>query len=884
MLLAQENEMNAVREIEKQRYKNLFANPEKVLAGASDYDALYYKLNINLFKDSTALRGDVVMKLKSLAPSLAAVEMNFWSNGTVDSVVSEGIKLQFAHANNVVTVQLPTPLLKDQMKTIRTYYRSRYTTQQEGGGMMKVEKTNKQLNRQIITLTTQAEPYDARKWWPCDDDTRDKADSVDVIVTTNLDMHPVSNGSMKYDVDNGNGTHTVAWSERYPIVTYLVSVACATYNYRSYSFSHSGKTMPVVSYFYTLDSNEMKPREKYMLDGLKIFSDLFITYPFINEKYGMAEYTWGGAMEHQTCSSMGSFGESVIAHELAHQWFGDKVTCHGFEHIWLNEGWATYCEALYYEAKNGVTGLKQTMASKAYYGAGTIIVEDPNNFGSIFDGNLSYAKGGWTLHMLRHFVGDSNFFRAVRKYLGDTSLPNYRTVTTEEFQTYMERESGLYLRNFFKNWIYGEYFPTYKYDWKSTPAGSNYKIDLKLTQMYVPQRQVFDMPIDITFRKGNFDTTFVVRDSSEILDVSFTLPFNPETVLLDKDNWILKRVVMPVVNPTFDKGILLVNGVSWDVSAYTNDIKTAYADSIFTGKNRYDFWDIFPNPRAGYPANITSILGSGTVLPNIIGQYCTVVWIGNAYSGDDAEWANSPIFEYIKAGGNVILLTRQGQDFIDPLMQDFLGITWTSVRGVWTTFTDYKAKQPELVDVTFTGAQDILSSFSPILARPENKLLFQSGTQGAGVWGKPKIIDGKMSGNLIFLSMRPYRVEHASMKTNMDYLIGQVGCAKPTEVPTVQPSPSSDIWLGQNYPNPLASNGQSTTISFSVNAKNGIPAQATLKIYDQLGREIAILFDGIAASGIHRVNFHPSSLPDGMYYYQLSANGNIVTRAMIVLK
>lgn len=884
---AQDTEIQKLRLHEERTYQKLLDVKANTLASAEDYDALYYRLELNLRKDTAAkiFTGNVLMRLRSLVPSLQKVDLNFYNAGMVDSVISNNIKLQFTHTNNVLSITLPSPIAKDQEITIRTFYRCLF----QGSAFTKNYQPNVDRRDSTMSLSTQAEPYDARKFWPCKDDTRDKADSVDVIVTIDKDMFPVSNGTMISDIDNGDGTHTVHWAERYPIVTYLVSVAAANFNHHSMTFTHNGQTMPVENWYYSRDSTIMKVQEKYMLDGLKIYSDLFITYPFIKEKYGMAEYEWGGAMEHQTVSSMGTYGEGVVVHELSHQWFGDKVTCAGFEHIWINEGWATYCEALYYEAKGGLPALKADMAANAYFGPGTIYVETPNSFSDIFsgvNGILSYSKASWVLHMMRHAVGNSAFFKGVKNYLGDTIRSRYRSATTEEFQSYIEAASGYKLDKFIKNWIYGEYYPTYNYEWKPTQVGNQYKIDLTIQQMYVPLRQIFDLPIDITFRIGNKDTTIVVRDSTEIASFNFLLPFKPDTVLLDKDNWILKRVIntTPIANPTFDKGILLVNGIFWNEPTYTADAKSAYADSIFTGNHPYAFWDLFPNPSVGYPTNIKTITGSGNIPSDIIGKYCTIVWIGNAYNGDLDYWYNTPIYEFIKAGGNVILLTCQGQDFIDPVQQNFLSVSWTTSSPYYTTFTNYKSQIPELIDLNFTGVQGGVSAFNQTLSRSDNKLLFSSGTQGAGVWGKPMTINGKISGNFIFLSMRPYRVEHASLRKNMEYLLSQMSCTPPTDIEKDIFGIPASLTLDQNYPNPFSA---TTTISFTI--PNDINDKAnskysTLKIYDYLGREVATLLSERINSGKHKVGFDAAQLRSGIYYYRLSNGDKTITKTAILIK
>jgi len=161
-------------------------------------------------------------------------------------------------------------------------------------------------------------------------------------------------------------------------------------------------------------------------------------------------------MEHQTLTSMGGWSEDLISHELAHQWWGDMVTCEDFGHIWLNEGFATWSEAYWAEQYYDFATYRQYMDIASYYGAGTIFVEDPLSE-NIFDGNLSYNKGSWVVHMLRGVLGDTDFFAGLALY---RSSHLYGSATTEQLQTALETVSGQDLTAFFQQWIYGEYFPS----------------------------------------------------------------------------------------------------------------------------------------------------------------------------------------------------------------------------------------------------------------------------------------------------------------------------------------------------------------------------------------------------------------------------------------
>lgn len=881
---AQENERISIHEIEARRYAKLAKRAEFVSAAAEQYDVHYYRIDVNLPDDPTLrFGGNASMRLKSLVDGLDVIEYNLGPDARLDSVYIDGSKLDASavtRTGDVVALALPSALQQGDELEVTSWYSFAYA----GSAIDVTSVTNVDLGKPILSIASQSEPYDARNWWPCKDDPADKADSVDIIVTTAEAMFPACNGTMISDVNNGDGTRTVTWHSRYPIVTYLVSVAAAEYNYRERSFTHSGRTMPVGSWWYGMPSANMANMELDMLEGLQVFSDLFIPYPYMNEKYGMAEYEWGGAMEHQTITSMGFYNTDVVIHELMHQWFGDKVTCATFEHIWLNEGWATYGEALFYEASGGLEALKANMSWTQYFGPGTIFVHDPeNNPGNIFSGALSYNKASWVVHMLRGVMGDDTFFPAVRKYLGGEDLSTYRSVTTAEFQGYMEAEHGASLDWFFQEWIYGEYYPTYLLDWDTVENGGNHDFTLNLEQLYQTTRQLFTMPVKVRISlEGGQDTTVTVWNDRAVQQFSFSFPAKPVRVQVDPDNWILKRVIEKVKNPTFDKGILVVNGVDWSVEDYTAELEAAFADSVYSGGLPYTLWDIFPQGSGNYPAGVPEPIGSGPVPASVLGQYCTIVWLGNAYNGDESIWSNTSMWEYLKAGGNILLMTRMGTSFISEEFRQFLGLTWA---GFPFTAVDCAAQLPSLIDMPFSGEQSRINGFNTTLARQENQLLFtetQSFEQprGLGVWGKPLTMEEGESGHMMFIGLRPYRTEPDQLKQNMATLLKELPCIPVTGVEDVAAAVSG-LTLDAGYPNPLRS-GETGTLRFHVADNNSAPI--VLRMYDMLGRPVRDIAAGLYPAGTHHLRIDSDGLPAGVYTLTLSQGPRTVSRPMVIME
>jgi Aminopeptidase N len=236
-----------------------------------------------------------------------------------------------------------------------------------------------------------------------------------------------SNGSLVEVRDNGNGTLTYHWAERYPIATYLVSLAVADYVVLTDWF-HYSPTDSMVILNYVLPTSLVSAIQPlgFVPSMLQFFSDRYGLYPFIREKYGHAQFGWGGAMEHQTMTSTSNFTESTLAHELAHHWFGDMITCANWPSLWLNEGFATYSEALWQEWRHGEAVYRadmRDMMPNAKVATGTLYVQDTSTVAKLFAFDRVYAKGAWVLQMLRHVLGDSTFFRTMRAYAND---PRFR--------------------------------------------------------------------------------------------------------------------------------------------------------------------------------------------------------------------------------------------------------------------------------------------------------------------------------------------------------------------------------------------------------------------------------------------------------------------------
>ena len=505
-------------------------------------DIKFYELNLDIDFNSSRLRGSVTVigVIGNIYPDF--IELDLYDNMTVDSILQNNIPILYLHENDMLKIPISDITLNDEnLFSLTIFYQG--TPDYCGAGGFKFDE-----HQNIGHVWTLSEAYCARSWWPCKDDPSDKADSVNIIISVPLEPAYIvaSNGLLSSTTINNN-KKTYFWKERYPITTYLVSLAIYPYTkwVDQYVSPISSDTMLIEHYVFPDRYEASYPNYSLTKDMLSFFSELFGEYPFISEKYGHADFTWGGGMEHQTLSSMGSFSQNLMVHELGHSWWGNLITCKTFNDIWLNEGFARYCQALWAEHMYGREAYFDFMNNHAYYGAGTIYVENPSSNSQIFSAGLSYNKASWVLHMLRHKVGETMFFDILKSYASNDSL-SYNAASTSDFQKVCEDISGLDFEQFFQQWIYGERYPKYELSWWHEGNGI-YNVKIDQVQSY----NFFSMPIDLKFSGSAgpslVDTTIVIENnnSSQLYEFS-GFNFLVENVMLDPENWILKEATYSV--------------------------------------------------------------------------------------------------------------------------------------------------------------------------------------------------------------------------------------------------------------------------------------------------------------------------------------------------
>lgn len=488
---------------------------------------------------------------------------------------------------------------------------------------------------------TMSEPTDARFWVPCNDLSYDKA-MTSIAVRVPKPFSVASNGLLEEVRDEQDDSQTFFWKSQSPMATYLMVAVASVYKQFSHTYhrrDNSGDSIPVMYYVWqkdydgqAVDESEYNAQHAFRntVRMMESFSDLYVEYPF--EKYGMAviqPFDFGG-MEHQTMSTVHRrwirvFDDPGIAHELMHQWTGDLVTCASFSDIWLNEGGATFGEALWAEVDGGKEGYMQTMLDKRqgylYYDNNTAPVYAPAN---IFNYATTYAKAGWVYHMLRRMLGDELYFSTMKKYFVEFA---HKSIETEDMVAFFEREvpnPPVPFRVFFDQWIYQAMHPVYNVAYATYPEeqqGFPVRVVVRQEQTGNSVPDAFVMPLTITLRGANAERTVQVLNNSREQEFMLYAPFQVQTVGVNEDNNVLAEVrqvvshvgdtehvgasvsVMP--NPVVrggDVAVVLSTGKPGRVEVSVVDSFGRMVSSVYSGElqpGAYRFSAALPDVAAG---------------------------------------------------------------------------------------------------------------------------------------------------------------------------------------------------------------------------------------------------------------------------------------------
>jgi len=393
---------------------------------------------------------------------------------------------------------------------------------------------------------SQGETITNRHWFPCIDEP-DQRQTTEMIVTVPEGFEAVSNGKLVDRQENpSEKTATFHWKQDVPHPSYLVTLVVGEFDV----VRHEWEGIPVLYYVPKGRKAEAEPTYGRTPEMLTYFSQRFgVRYPWA--KYAqMTCYQFGGGMENTSATTMGDGilvdqrslldgnAESIVSHELAHQWWGDMVTCRDWSHTWLNEGFASYAEALWDEHARGRDEYALNMDRKA---AGAISAGKDRpvmdrrypNPDSMFDGR-SYPKGAWIVHMLRHRLGDDAFWKGVKSYANDHK---FHSVESYDLRRSLERASGRDLERFFYDWVERPGSPTLDVTTEYLADSRQAKLTVKQTQA----GEAFDFPLKIVLTCAGAKEPVVLDEvmSEKEINVRLSLPGALERIDVDPDQAVL---------------------------------------------------------------------------------------------------------------------------------------------------------------------------------------------------------------------------------------------------------------------------------------------------------------------------------------------------------
>jgi aminopeptidase N len=515
---------------------NIQVNPN-----TQNYDITYHELRftVNPNNSPAAISGVVKTTFTALA-NMNTITFDMATQLVVSSVTMNSINLTFSQSNYELNINFPSTITTGTSTSVIITYAGIPPTAE--GAFTRGTHAGTPI---IYTLS---EPFGARDWWPCKQDLNDKINSFDMYITAPSTFNSVSNGLEQSRIVTGANA-TTHFKHLYPIPAYLIVLNIT--NYQVYNQQAGLGTLaspyfPIINYLYPESNTTTIQNQLGVTPGImNLFESLLEPYPFRNEKYGHAQFGWGGGMEHTTVSSMGSFGRDLISHELAHHWFGNKITCGTWKDIWLNEGLTEYMSGLVHEQdgpSNFVTWKNNKITSITSQPGGATYLSDAGalSVNTIFSSRLTYNKGAMITHMLRWKLGDVKFFQALKSYLADPALA-YGYAVTANLKSHLEAaDNGNSLTEFFNDWLINQGYPTYTITAQNWGAGQ-VKIIVNQTQSHASV-SFFEMPLQIRLTgSGSLVLDVIVNNTNNAQEFIVSVPFVVTGVVFDPNKHIISK-------------------------------------------------------------------------------------------------------------------------------------------------------------------------------------------------------------------------------------------------------------------------------------------------------------------------------------------------------
>jgi len=496
-------------------------------------DVQHYLFRVTLTDESDEIAGETLVRVRFVKDGLKEFWLDLASPAdgkgmTVTEVTSAGAPVPYNHRSDRLTITLArTPHAGEE----REFWVKYHGIAANG---LKIVK-NKFGDRCFFSVNW---PDMAHQWLPTVDHPSDKATS-EFIVVAPIKYQAVANGLLQETIELGDGRRQTYWKQSVPIATWLNNIGVAQFAVR-YFGSYAG--IPLQTWLFARDREPGRATfEEASRQSIAFFSEHIGPYPY--EKLADVEAAgMGGGMEHASeiffgqNSVNGKPGLSLVAHETAHQWFGDSVTERDWDDVWLSEGFATYFQQLateHYEGRDafaiGLERNRRSIYNSEKRLPGVAVVQDKPWKG--IPNGIVYQKGGWVLHVLRGQIGTDKFWAGIREY-----YRRYRdgNASTTDFRQVMEEVSGADLGWFFQQWLYRAGSPVVEGGWRYDAAAKKITVELTQTQA----GDAYRMPLEVAV-KGQQVRIEKIEMTGKQQKFEIAAEQEPSSVELDPNTWML---------------------------------------------------------------------------------------------------------------------------------------------------------------------------------------------------------------------------------------------------------------------------------------------------------------------------------------------------------
>ncbi len=463
----------------------------------------------------------------------------------VDSVLWNGNQAIFTHTGALLTVNTPTTFNQTDTAVLDLYYRGQPLQDPTWGGFYFVGNYGFQMG-----VGFQAQPHSVGRYWhPCFDNFVERSPYEFFITTTSAHMG-VANGIFKDSTLLSNGNIRWHYNLEEAIPSYLAAIAVSDYTWVKKSLSGKSGITPAWIAAPPVDTNKVNGSFANLQSSFSMLENNFGTHSFSKVGYTLVPFS-AGAMEHATNIHIGSAFidgslnyETLIAHELAHHWWGDLVTCQTAGDMWLNEGWASYAEHLHMEYTYGQEAFRDALAadhyavlSQAHYRDDGYKALSPMDSLHTY-GPTVYNKGADVIQSLRSYLGDSLFFAGTTAFL---NANKFKDINSADLRDYLSTTSGKSLMDFFDDWVFQPGFPHFSIDSTQViPIGNQFETTVYLRHRKHQANHYYkDVPIEIAFYDDMFmKHIYQLTFSGRCMSLKVNLPFNPLIIAIDPNEKI----------------------------------------------------------------------------------------------------------------------------------------------------------------------------------------------------------------------------------------------------------------------------------------------------------------------------------------------------------